>query len=82
MAGLVLFPLYKIYPRLANAMKWAGLPIMAAGLVAGSFAQTVNQLIATQGVVYAIGGSIVYYPTLVWLDEWFIEKKGFAYGIM
>jgi len=81
-AGLVLFPAYKQYPRLANYLKWAGLPLMATGLVAGSFAQTVSHLIATQGVIYAIGGSIVYYPTLVWLDEWFIQKKGLAYGIM
>jgi MFS family permease len=82
MAGLALFPAYIIYPRPANTLKWAGLPIMAASLIAASFCSTVPQLIATQGVIYAIGGSIVYYPTLVWLDEWFIQRKGFAYGIM
>jgi hypothetical protein len=82
MAGLALFPAYKIYPKLAKILKWASLPIMAAGLVAGSFANTITQLIATQGVIYGIGGSIVYYPTLVWLDEWFVQKKGLAYGIM
>lgn len=82
MAGLVLFPAYIVYPRLPNMLKWAGLPIMAAGLICASFCDSVLQLIATQGVVYAIGGSIVYYPTLVWLDEWFIQRKGFAYGIM
>jgi MFS family permease len=82
MAGLILFPAYKIYPRLANTLKWGGLPLMAAGLIAGSFANSVPQLIATQGVIYALGGSIVYNPTLVWLDEWFVRRKGLAYGIM
>lgn len=81
-AGLILFPAFKIYPNLANKLKWTGLPIMAAGLIGGSFASTVPQLIATQGAIYAIGGSIVYCPTLIWLDEWFIQRKGFAYGIM
>jgi len=61
-AGLVLFPAYKKYPRLANYLKWAGLPLMAASLVAGSFAPTLPHLIATQGVTYAISGSIVFIP--------------------
>jgi len=81
-AGLALFPMYKFYPRLPNALKWFGLPLMSAGLVAASFSESVTHLIITQGVVYALGGSMVYYPTLVWLDEWFVQKKGLAYGIM
>ena len=81
-AGLALFPMYKFYPRLPNVLKWFGLPLMSAGLVAASFSESVTHLIVTQGVVYAFGGSVVYYPTLVWLDEWFVQKKGLAYGIM
>ena len=82
MGGLALFPAYKIWPRLAETLKWAGMPVMAAALIGASFATKVDHLIATQGVIYAIGGSIVYYPTLIWLDDWFIRKKGFAYGVM
>jgi cyanate permease len=82
MAGLILFPAYKIWPRLANRSKWAGLPIMAIALIAASFANNVNDLIVTQGVMFAVGGSIVYFPALVFLDEWFIERKGVAFGIM
>lgn len=82
MAGLLLFPAYRIWPRLADRSKWLGLPIMAAALVGTSFANSVNDLILTQGVLFGIGGSIVYFPVLVFLDEWFIERKGFAFGIM
>jgi len=81
-AGLILFPAYKKWPGLASSSKWAGLPLMAAGLIAASFATEVNHLIPTQGVVYAIGGSIVYFPTLLFIDEWFIQRKGLAYGVM
>jgi MFS family permease len=82
MAGLVLFPLYKRYPRLANTLKWTGLPLMAASLIGASFSQTVNHLIITQGAIYGLGGCVVYYPTLLYLDEWFVQRKGLAYGIM
>ena len=82
MAGLALFPVYKIFPRFASRSKWLGLPLMAAGLIAGSFATEVNHLILTQGAIYAFGGCIIYYPTLLFIDEWFIRRKGLAYGIM
>jgi hypothetical protein len=82
LAGLILFPAYKQWPRLANDSKWIGLPIMAAGLIAASFVSTVEHLILTQGVIYGIGGCIIYYPTLLFIDEWFIQRKGLAYGVM
>src|SRR5277367_4836471 len=80
--GVLLFPAYKQWPNLATRLKWAGLPTMATALIAGSFANKVSHLVLSQGVLYAIGGSIVYYPTLAFLDEWFIQRKGLAYGIM
>ncbi|KAI9741507.1 MAG: hypothetical protein M1818_004313 [Claussenomyces sp. TS43310] len=82
MVGLILFPAYKKWPRLANTSKWLGLPLMATGLIAASFVNTVDHLVLTQGAIYAIGGCIVYYPTLLFIDEWFIRRKGLAYGIM
>jgi hypothetical protein len=82
MIGLIFFPAYKKWNGLAHCSKWAGLPLMAISLVAGSFATRVNHLILTQGVLYGIGGSIVYYPTLQFLDEWFIVRKGLAFGVM
>jgi hypothetical protein len=82
MIGVLLFPAYKRWPNLANRSKWAGLPIMAIAMIAASFASKVKHLILTQGTLYAIGGSIVYYPTLVFLDEWFIVRKGLAFGVM
>jgi len=80
--GLLLFPAFKKWPRMANLSKWVGLPIIAIALIAGSFATKVSHLIMTQGALYAIGGSLLYCPTLVFLDEWFIRKKGLAFGVM
>lgn len=39
-------------------------------------------LILTQGVLCAIGNGLVFSPTTLYLDQWFIQRKGLAYGIM
>jgi len=59
-----------------------GLLVLCASLVASSFATTVTQLLWTQGVLYAVGGCALYAPTVLYLDEWFVRKKGLAFGIM
>jgi hypothetical protein len=82
MAGLLLFPAYKKWPYLANTSKWVGMPLMSAGLIAASFANDVNTLIITQGAIYAIGGSITYFPAILFVDEWFIQRKGLAFGVL
>jgi len=33
-------------------------------------------------VLYAVGGSIHYYPVLLYLDEWFIQRRGVAFGVI
>jgi len=75
MGGLTLFPAYKKWPHLANTSKWIGLPLMAAGLIAASFADKVSHLIFTQGTVLGIGACIIYSPIMLFMDEWFIQIK-------
>ena len=48
-------PLVKLYPVYQRYMVWLGWAICVAALVAGSFADTIESLIMTQGVMY--GGS-------------------------
>ncbi|MCJ1411932.1 hypothetical protein MMC19_006024 [Ptychographa xylographoides] len=59
-----------------------GLAILAISLIGSSFATTAWQLILTQGILYAIGGSLLYLPTIMYLDEWFVRRKGLALGVM
>lgn len=59
-----------------------GLAIIVVALIASSFATRVWHLILTQGVMYAVGGTMLYFPTIIFLDEWFIRRKGFAFGVM
>jgi MFS family permease len=55
---------------------------MCIALAAASFAQNVTHLIITHGILYAIGGGICYSPTILFVDEWFITRKGLAFGFM
>lgn len=82
LSGLPALVLNRMYPRLGRWSPMVGLLIMCLSLALSSFATTVTQLIATQGVLYAVGGSIGYLPCILYMDEWFVRRKGLAYGIM
>ncbi|KAL7947776.1 major facilitator superfamily domain-containing protein [Trichoderma barbatum] len=77
-----LFPLMRIYPKQNRYGPTVGLLIMCTALALSSFSQTVWHLILTQGVLFAIGGSICYGPCILYMDEWFVKRKSLAYGIM
>ncbi|KAG6362160.1 hypothetical protein INS49_010390 [Diaporthe citri] len=62
LSGLPALVLNRMYPRLGRWSPMVGLLIMCLSLALSSFSTTVTQLIATQGVLYAIGGSIGYLP--------------------
>lgn len=70
------------WPAIRRLSSIIGLIVAVTALVASSFAKKVWQLILTQGVLYAIGGSMLYSPTMFYLDEWFVKRKGLAFGIM
>lgn len=70
------------WPKYRRYYAGIGLGIITIALVISSFSTRVWHLILTQGVMYAIGGSLLYTPTVIFLDEWFIRRKGFAYGVM
>ncbi|PHH75842.1 hypothetical protein CDD82_4241 [Ophiocordyceps australis] len=78
----IVMGLQRMYPRLTRWSPMAGLFLVCIAIAASSFSQTPAHLVATQGVLYAIGGSIAYCPCIIYLDEWFVERKGLAYGAM
>lgn len=70
------------YPSTRKSCAVVGLVIMIASLLAASFAREVWQLILCQGVVFGVGGMALYEPTCFYLNEWFVKKKGMAFGVM
>ena len=76
------FALLQFYPLTRRPSAAVGLVVMSIALVGSSYATTVPVLILTQGVLYAVGGSLLYSPVILFLDEWFIRRKGIAFGTM
>ncbi|KAF7891267.1 uncharacterized protein EAF02_001592 [Botrytis sinoallii] len=70
------------FPPTRRLSSILGLVIVVIALVAASFATEVWHLITTQGFLYAIGGSLLYSPTIFYLDQWFVKRKGLALGVM
>ncbi|KAK3831244.1 MAG: major facilitator superfamily domain-containing protein [Linnemannia elongata] len=58
-----------------------GTGIMALALLLASFANHVWQLYLTQGVLFGIGASLVYYPAIGAPSHWFDAKRGLALGL-
>ncbi|KAI1298350.1 major facilitator superfamily domain-containing protein [Xylaria venustula] len=78
----IVIPLLQRYQRWWRHMIVVGWSICIAGLVLGSFASTLEVLILTQGVAYGVGFLIFYYPILGMVNEYWIERRGMAYGIL
>ncbi|KAK7451468.1 hypothetical protein Landi51_04839 [Colletotrichum acutatum] len=76
------FTILSRWPRLRRWFGPLGLVLTAVGFLLSSFATTVWQLIAAQGVICALGCGFLFTPTTLYLDEWFIKRKGLAYGVM
>ncbi|KAJ4296429.1 hypothetical protein N0V90_006474 [Kalmusia sp. IMI 367209] len=75
-------PLIRRYSQYRTHMILIGWPLCILGLVAGSFANTLGGLLVTQGVMYGIGFVIFYYPILSMVDEFWVRKRGMAYGFL
>ncbi|KAF9874269.1 MFS monocarboxylate [Colletotrichum karsti] len=75
-------PLIKRYQRFQTQMIWAGWFICIGGVVLASFCTTVETLILTQGVAYGVGFLIFYYPILTMVNEYWITRRGMAYGVL
>jgi MFS family permease len=74
--------LHRRFPKPARYSTIVGLLIMCLALALSSFSTTVPHLLLTQGVIYAIGGSIAYASCIVYLEQWFVARRGLAFGIM
>ncbi|KZF26725.1 MFS general substrate transporter [Xylona heveae TC161] len=74
--------LTKRFPKHQRQQIWAGWPLCIIGLLAASFVNSVNGLIVTQGVLYGIGFVTLSYPTISMVNEWWVARKGMAFGLI
>lgn len=78
----VAFVLLQAIPRLKLWAAPIGFAIMCVALSMSSFATKTFHLVLSQGIAYGIGASLAYAPTIIFMDDWFVRRKGLAFGIM
>lgn len=69
------------FPNLRRVGGCVGLAIMFSGLLIASSTESSMVVLWTQGVMYGVGALLVYFPAMFLIDEWFVERKGFAFGV-
>ena len=74
--------LTKKFPKRQRQQIWLGWPMCIFGLLAASFSTSVNGLICTQGLLYGVGFVTLTYPIISMLNEWWVVRKGMAFGLI
>ncbi|MBW0473071.1 hypothetical protein O181_012786 [Austropuccinia psidii MF-1] len=69
-------------PKLTLWYPTIGTLMCTGAFLSASYSTKVWQFVLSQGVMYAVGASLLYYPSLLFLAEWWIIRRGFAGGIM
>ena len=72
----------KRFPRYQRLQIWIGWPMCILGLLTASFASSVSGLIVTQGLLYGLGFVILTYPIVSMINEWWVARKGMAFGLI
>lgn len=78
----LVIPLIQRWKTYRTQMILVGWPLCIISLVAGSFANELGTLVLTQGVLYGVGFVIFYYPILSMVDEYWVRRRGMAYGFL
>ncbi|KAI9697363.1 MAG: hypothetical protein M1820_007869 [Bogoriella megaspora] len=77
----VAFGILKTFPELRRWSNVGGLLVMCLSLSMASFATNIPQLIATQGIIFAIGGVFAFTPCYFYIGEWFVKRLPLAYSV-
>ncbi|RCI12816.1 hypothetical protein L249_0540 [Ophiocordyceps polyrhachis-furcata BCC 54312] len=78
----VLFVLLHRCPHWRPRCGPLGMAMTTVTIAGSAFASTVGGLIVMQGVLYALGCALLFSPISIYMDEWFVELKSAAYGVM
>lgn len=85
----VMYLLAPVCFKLSSAMRdhmrpllASGMALVTAGLLGAAFSTRDWQFMLSQGLAYALGASILYFPTVAFATEWFPDRHGLAIGIL
>ncbi|KAK1230353.1 hypothetical protein PQX77_006563 [Marasmius sp. AFHP31] len=82
LSTIFIMPFVIRFPEYNNKAMAIGYIICVVSLVGAAFSTQASHLVVTQGVFFSLGGSILYYPMMSYLFDWFEGRKGFANGVL
>ncbi|SCV68821.1 BQ2448_942 [Microbotryum intermedium] len=68
-------------PQMRIPFVWSGIAILSVSLLGSSFSSKTWHLLLSQGIGFSIGGAMVFYPAMGFLNEWFVKRRGMAAGV-
>ena len=74
--------LTKRFPKHQRLQIYLGWAMCILGLLLASFTKTIPGLIGTQGFLYGLGFATLTYPIISMLNEWWVARKGMAFGLI
>ncbi|KAK0462090.1 MFS general substrate transporter [Desarmillaria tabescens] len=78
----IIYPITAKYPYHRRMFMWVGATLCWASLLGASYTTKVSTLIGLQGVLYAVGGSLLYAPCISYMSEWFVTRRGLANSVI
>ncbi|KAK7048707.1 major facilitator superfamily domain-containing protein [Favolaschia claudopus] len=81
-SGSVINPIAIRYPQHRRKAMWTGAALCAGTLIGASYATKIIHLLLLQGVLYGVGGALLYLQCLSFMSEWFAVRRGMANGIL
>jgi MFS family permease len=70
------------YPHLRKPAAFTGLILSIGSILLSSWADEVWQLVITQGILQGLGSTLLLSSSTSYVDEWFVSRKAFAYGVI
>ncbi|KAK9896959.1 MFS general substrate transporter [Cystobasidium minutum MCA 4210] len=75
------FYLQRRYPKYFQHTLWAGAIMHSISLILTSFANAPYQIVLLQGILYAMGGTLLAWSSFALIPEWFVRRRGLASGV-
>lgn len=80
--GVIVYPYIARYPAHRRPLMWVGTALCWISLLASSYTHKVSELVFLQGVLYGLGGAVIYPPCISYMSEWFVRRRGLANGVL
>ncbi|GAP87174.1 putative MFS general substrate transporter [Rosellinia necatrix] len=69
-------------PRQRKNAMWLGCFFCTISPISAAFTTSPAVLVVLLGPLYGIGAGLLFAPSMHFMDDWFLERKSFAYGII